>query len=721
MLWRRTETTVQQPPKSALGAGATAPAASYPVQSAADLLRAQHALITRIKLTAGLPDQAYEQLVLPAVVGFAEFVQLIPATRDRHHYEPGGLFQHGSETALLALQLADSRVIGGGLTAERRRVIESRWRLAAFYAGLCHDLGKVATDLDVLSRKGDRWDPLRGSLSAWVATNGQQHYSVTWRPIATEGPTDESRYRPFSGLLTQHVVPPPAFSFIAEGGAAMVREMLLTIAGLVPSGKASTLQTVVREAKSGSIDRDTRQRGGVRPTGTIGLPLERIVIDLMRDLVQGGQWTVNTETSRVCCTPRGVFLDWEKASKELRAAGARAKTGWLPKDPLSLAELLVDHKLAVPPPTQTGTGYWKVKWPDGEERDALRLAAAELLFTQELPGQIDLPVEPCEESPNAPQHHTDALPETHNVAPAAEVGLQTEAAEKDANQGGQTELTLSDASPEKSQAAPERDDARPPEPLPSQEEARKWLKNHGAGGNILAAIAEDLTTGKRRAGREVFWTSVAGKETLAIAYPDAVQGYGMDPVKIITDATGRGWLVSNPENPKSALIEVTRDGVKVKALGLSAEITARVVAAAGTALQDTMRKTPPGQEVQQQGGLTPAVFLADLAEASRRGELPFVLVRQQDGVRAPYPEVFQWYARRAPGVSFSQVSMMMMRREMAVTRNARPVQAEAAESRLIVFREQVLGRLFDHLPTADPNKNGVKGDADDREPVAEGV
>jgi len=70
------------------------------------------------------------------------------------------MLRHSLEVGLWALQQTEGKLIRGVTTPQQRRVMEPRWRLAVFLAGICHDLGKVVTDLTVTDRaNAQRWRP----------------------------------------------------------------------------------------------------------------------------------------------------------------------------------------------------------------------------------------------------------------------------------------------------------------------------------------------------------------------------------------------------------------------------------------------------------------------------------------------------------------------------------------------------------------------------------
>ena len=86
------------------------------------------------------------------------------------------------EVALWALQAGDKMLLAVGKTPAQRRSIEPRWQLTAFLAGLCHDVGKPATDVVVSSSDRTKvWKPLKENLHDWADSNGIDAYFLDWR------------------------------------------------------------------------------------------------------------------------------------------------------------------------------------------------------------------------------------------------------------------------------------------------------------------------------------------------------------------------------------------------------------------------------------------------------------------------------------------------------------------------------------------------------------
>lgn len=122
----------------------------------------------------GGPDEEYARLMM-TLTRYAAFVQLLPASEDLHHYEPGGLLLHGLDCAAMAGErgqqiqsLMSSDRVKRGVTPEEQWLVPLCFQLQA----LTHDIGKVAPmfkiHLCIIDRANrptvELYDPLAGGF-----------------------------------------------------------------------------------------------------------------------------------------------------------------------------------------------------------------------------------------------------------------------------------------------------------------------------------------------------------------------------------------------------------------------------------------------------------------------------------------------------------------------------------------------------------------------------
>ncbi len=324
-----------------------------PAAPVIQVLATQAALLERLQQTLGFPTPAFDRLVQPALTRYAGWVHLLPASEAHHHRGAGGLWRHGLEVALLTVQIAQGRIFGYGEPPARRRELEQRWRLAALLAGLCHDLGKPVTDLAVTSNHGVIWNPWLESLSDWLTRTGVSRYFLRWR---------QGRYgqHEVATLAVVHrVLPSSCLAWLAEIESGLVPALFEALAGMADS--TNPLMELLAAADRDSVERDLRTWREQAGQNALGVPVEQYLLDAMRRLLRSGTWTVNLPGARVWVLNTGVYLVWRAAAGDIVELLARDRLAGIPRDPDTLADILLERGLAQPRELLSSRyRYWRI-------------------------------------------------------------------------------------------------------------------------------------------------------------------------------------------------------------------------------------------------------------------------------------------------------------------------------------------------------------------------
>lgn len=208
-------------------------------------------LVERLRIKLGFPREVFERAVIPVIEGYAEFVQLLPASESQDHANPGGFFTHGLEIASRALDYRRGQILPRGAAPEVIGAQSHRWTYAVFIAALLHDVGKNTAELHVVIRSGqgvpETWSPRSGAMSACGA--------VSYR---VEFPGNDARQDELHGTLPVQLlsrsVPPSVMEWLAED-PQLVRELLAFLAGDNSARTGAISELVLRAAaQSGSSD-----------------------------------------------------------------------------------------------------------------------------------------------------------------------------------------------------------------------------------------------------------------------------------------------------------------------------------------------------------------------------------------------------------------------------------------------------------------------------------
>lgn len=549
------------------------------------ILETQEELIARIRGTLGLAKHDHESLILPLIESCAAFVHLLPASEAHHHRGAGGLFRHSLEVGAWAAQFAEGRIFSFGKSPLERKQEDPRWVVATFAAAFAHDIGKAASDMAIVSPDGSvEWNPYLESLWDWGQRNKLDRYFVRWR---------ENRHKKHeqTGLLLVNQIMPTALkAWLGGHNPEIIQRMMEATAC---KGEHLLTQLVVK-ADSTSVERDVKTNRTLGTEVSVGVPVERHLLDASRRLISNGTWTVNKKGSRVWVTREGVFIVWKLAAEEIVALLSEDRIPGIPRDKDTLADLLLDRELALwnaEEDPEHRNRYWAISPAvlDGRSGplwlQCIKLSDVELLFSSEPPA----PAKIMYKGPKGEQVEVDgAVGSELAVAPAP-------AANNEADADEAAEHAPKPKPREKDQAAKAKQSEKPgmrlPEastnqvdisepaqqlelPVPATEatpsnkpvqratkevseaetaettdapanNAQAWLKEqkHEAA-DLLHKMLHDVGMGIKPAA-ELF-----GEEDglVYLRYPDAVRPYGR-PADVSQWLSKEGWLVADPENP----------------------------------------------------------------------------------------------------------------------------------------------------------------------------
>lgn len=301
-------------------------------------------LTTQKELTGGIQQLIANQELLethynPAMLRLATLVQLLPASQAHHHRGAGGMLRHSLEVGLWSLQQTEGKLIRGVVTPQQRRVIEPRWRLTVFLAGLCHDLGKVVTDLTVTDRENSqKWRPYNQSLYDWAISHGIENYFLHWQ----EG--RGKKHTHVSSTLIDAVISKETLDWISDGSTDAL--IWLTESLNNNPGSSNQIHNFIVRADQLSVERDLKSMGAAMAGYEIGVPIERYLTDIMRRLVQEGIWRINEPSARVWNIEGITYLVWPMAGEEIARRTRDEDIPGLPKTPDGILDMMIEREIA---------------------------------------------------------------------------------------------------------------------------------------------------------------------------------------------------------------------------------------------------------------------------------------------------------------------------------------------------------------------------------------
>lgn len=349
------------------------------------MLQLHSDLIDKLYFAIPLSNQELDQHLLPVIYNLAYFVHQAQASADDHHSGPGGLFTHSLETALYAANEANNTVFERFGMARQIYQARGRWVLAAAYAGLCHDIGKVICDMEVTAYnpKNKRtyvWEPKHCTLYHWLKSNHLDSYTIDYKN--RKSGADYDAHKGFSRSNLYRVIPQQSQDFLAEHGLSAIPKALELAIEYTKDDKGGILGKILQEADALSAAESRLKSRGADALSprvlAIFSALKRLISNGMEASADGTaieKWKVNCTGAQVFHTKSGCFIVWtpEIASQIRRMALAMSFT-IVPEDPERISGILKDNgylRLNPDKSNELGQEFWLVT-PITQEKGYIR-------------------------------------------------------------------------------------------------------------------------------------------------------------------------------------------------------------------------------------------------------------------------------------------------------------------------------------------------------------
>ena len=517
-----------------------------PIFQPAILLATQKELVDGVRQIIA-NEALLNEHYMPAMMRLAALVQMLPASQAHHHRGAGGMLRHSLEVGLWALQQTEGKLIRGVVTPQQRRVIEPRWKLTVFLAGVCHDLGKIVTDVSVTDRANAvRWRPYKHGLYDWATSHHIDNYFLHWNDGRGK------KHVTISSTLMHLVVGQESMDWISDGSTdawVWLNESLNN-----NPGATNQIHNFVVKADQLSVERDLKGMGVAMAGYEIGVPVERYLTDIMRRLVQEGIWRINEPSARVWNLDGTTYLVWPMAGEEIARRTKDEDIPGLPKTADGILDMMVEREIAFLRDDHDDPFYYispnviTEKIPNMRMK-AIRLRDQALISSMPIapiPGKIHSSktggaterAEVQGELPLNSQDGSSAAVERVETAPAQAAPRQNVPSTPVEH------LPPIDATGvvgEESPSSPPIEASPPPTTEPPQVcEPLALDALDGAMGELLRVLIADFQNGKKS------FASLAARHsdgTVHLKWPDAFATYGFSGKQILDELTELGWMI----------------------------------------------------------------------------------------------------------------------------------------------------------------------------------
>ena len=251
----------------------------------------RQALIHQIEERMAFTSDGSEQDIKPLLRGYAQFVQLLPASETHHHAHPGGLLDHTLEVASIALRVASAMELPLNTSTEDRKKFTPVWKYGVLVAAILHDIGKTLTNMEIilyespLSRDGIRWHPDAGDM---LNVSQYHWYSVSF---LDENPEYNIHAR-LGWSLFNLIVPSKARAWLATTDQRLIVSLreFLTGAAVEPFSK------ILKSADSESTENNLKHGSRVRFASAKRQPIRELLMDNLREMLVNQTYTVGKDS-----------------------------------------------------------------------------------------------------------------------------------------------------------------------------------------------------------------------------------------------------------------------------------------------------------------------------------------------------------------------------------------------------------------------------------------
>ncbi|MFQ5469704.1 MAG: MobH family relaxase, partial [Gammaproteobacteria bacterium] len=258
--------------------------ACLPVKLPLDLLGQHPQTIREIQQLVGIPPPHWRTFYLDALLAYANYVQLLPASEAHHHAGSGGLLSHGLEVALHALRLRRAHLLPQGADTEEIVAKREVWTYAVFSAALLHDIGKPLMDQDIT-----RYDHSGCDVGPWDALTSTLSPN-TWYRIRFRRNREHRLHERVAPLLSQLILPQRALAWLSTD-RGLLATWLDAVGGTFED--AGILGEIVQQADGLSVAGNLGASGETTRLPGTRQPLHERLLTGLRFLLKENKFPLN--------------------------------------------------------------------------------------------------------------------------------------------------------------------------------------------------------------------------------------------------------------------------------------------------------------------------------------------------------------------------------------------------------------------------------------------
>jgi len=275
------------------------------------VLAPQAALVRRIRVAYGYPDDDFRQHLHAPIKALATWLHVLPGHPGGGFERRGGALEQALTNCLFSLQAADGRTFDVSHTEAPSLHSAQKWRLACALGGLFVSLPDVLGRIEVVSEDGRVWPGIGMPLLDWLESLPAAKYHYRW--------TAAQKELSWQGVYAaSRCIAPDTMSFLASGDPRIAAALVSCIARSDhPTSEVSAVASKIAVAVA------ARER----PCETA--PPAELLVGTLRRLLGTSDWLPNSPGGHVWLGGDGLYLLWPDVAAKLleampRGAGSTA-------------------------------------------------------------------------------------------------------------------------------------------------------------------------------------------------------------------------------------------------------------------------------------------------------------------------------------------------------------------------------------------------------------
>ncbi|MGD8940395.1 MAG: MobH family relaxase, partial [Gammaproteobacteria bacterium] len=299
-----------------------------------------------IEKISGAGQQYFKALYLPAIVNYAEAVQLAPASAAHHHAGPGGLLAHTLDVIEIALRLRKAYNLPQFSTPETIYEQEHVWSYGVFVGALLHDIGKMVCSTRIRLENQNIWTPHEGS----ILNTGAKRYKIEFV---------KAPYKAHTQLSNSffHLLPEKGRGWLAQYQDVLAQLTTWLYGDLYESG---AIGEIVRRADRQSVANNIKNGADqIRFPNSPQVPLVERLITALRELLHDGVLKINRpDGSAGWCDNQFTYLVCGTVSDMVRQRLHSSGATDIPADNSRIFDIWQEHGYALS--TSSGGSIWRL-------------------------------------------------------------------------------------------------------------------------------------------------------------------------------------------------------------------------------------------------------------------------------------------------------------------------------------------------------------------------